>query len=344
MTSSINVATNSNQNGAEQDAEIENTFVTENVVAENIVAESAEMRQLLHSLKQFAQSDAPLLIQGETGTGKDLFAKLCHQWGKRRQQKFIAVNCAGLPAEAAEQEMFGDSTHGNHSTGFFEYANQGTVLLDSINELSLSLQAKLLRFLNDGSYRRVGEEQEHYADVRMICTSQKPLAEYVESGELREDLYHRLNVLSLTIPPLSQHKQDIPHLVDFFLQQISQRLEIAKPEYNQAYLQALLDYSWPGNVRELYNLLYRSSASLGENRFLPQPSFIPKTNNAKSKSANISLQQYDGMNWEQIIGEFETEVLKKFYQIYPSTRKLAQRLGVSHTTIANKLKLYGIGK
>lgn len=306
-----------------------------------IVAHSAEMRRLLQQLKQFAQSDAPLLIQGETGTGKDLFAKLCHQWSKRRAEKFIAVNCAGLPPEAAEQEMFGDSSHGNHSTGFFEYANHGTVLLDSINELSLGLQAKLLRFLSDGSYRRVGEEQEHYADVRVICTSQKPLAEYVKNGELREDLYHRLNVLSLDIPPLRQHKQDIPHLVDFFLAKISQQLNISVPQYDQDYLNALQNHDWRGNVRELYNLLYRTCASLGDQTTLLKPHFTPTPT---SQQSELELSQFDGMDWEQIIGQFERELLQKFYQRYPSTRKLAQRLGVSHTTIANKLKQYGIGK
>lgn len=310
---------------------------------DDVVAHSVEMQQVLQQLKQFAQSDAPLLIQGETGSGKDLLAKLCHQWSKRSCEKFIAVNCAGLPLEAAEQEMFGDNSHGNHSTGFFEYADHGTVLLDSINELSLGLQAKLLRFLNDGSYRRVGEEQEHYADVRVICTSQKPLADYVASGELREDLYHRLNVLSLDIPPLRQHKQDIPYLVMFFLQQISQRLGMGLPQYDQAYLDALHAYDWRGNVRELYNVLYRTCMALGDSKQLPVPNFSAEIKGRKTASTN-DLLAYDGMSWNQIMAEFESELLQKFYQSYPSTRKLAQRLGVSHTTIANKLKLYSIHK
>ncbi|TNG94646.1 transcriptional regulator [Pasteurellaceae bacterium USgator11] len=304
-----------------------------------VVAESVEMQQLLRQLNQFSRSDAPLLIQGETGTGKDLLAKLCHQWSKRHAEKFIAVNCAGLPPEAAEQEMFGDSTHGNSSCGFFEYANNGTVLLDSINELSLSLQAKLLRFLNDGSYRRVGEEQEHSADVRVICTSQKPLAYYVEKGELREDLYHRLNVLSLNIPPLRQHKQDIPHLVAFFLPKICQQLQIAVPNYDNRYLDSLTAYHWPGNIRELYNLLYRSVISMEADQQLPLPDFSGKVN-----SAEWVLSEYEGLSLEQIINQFESGILKQFYNVYPSTRKLANRLGISHTTIANKLKQYGIGK
>ncbi|MGR3808698.1 sigma 54-interacting transcriptional regulator [Pasteurella testudinis] len=315
------------------------TEFSQSELPSEIVAESSEMKQLLRQLKQFARSDAPLLIQGETGSGKDLFAKLCHQWSKRQNEKFIAVNCAGLPPEAAEQEMFGDSTHGNSSTGFFEYADNGTVLLDSINELSLSLQAKLLRFLNDGSYRRVGEEQEHSADVRVICTSQKPLAYYVEKGELREDLYHRLNVLSLNIPPLRQHKQDIPHLVDFFLQKISEQLAIAMPTYDNHYLDSLSAYHWPGNIRELHNLLYRSVISMSEGQTLPLPDF-----SGKVQTAEWALNEYEGLSLEQIINEFEAGVLKQFYNVYPSTRKLANRLGISHTTIANKLKQYGIGK
>ncbi|MBE2894302.1 sigma 54-interacting transcriptional regulator [Spirabiliibacterium falconis] len=304
-----------------------------------IIAQSAVMQGLLTTLETYAQSDAPLLIQGETGTGKDLFAKCCHQLSPRKRHKFIAVNCAGLPPEDAEQEMFGHASGERTSTGFFEYANHGTVLLDSVNELSLGLQAKLLRFVNDGSYRRVGEEREHYADVRVICTSQKPLQYYVEKGELREDLYHRLNVLGLEIPPLRQHIDDIEPLVNYFLPQISQQLGKGDLRYNRTFIQQLERREWAGNVRELYNTLYRCCVNTPDGEQLQltenQPHFA---------SDSITIERFEQMSLDEIIGQYESQVLRTFYQAYPSTRKLATRLGTSHTTIANKLKLYGIKK
>ena len=155
------------------------------------IVQSESMKRAVENAKRFAMFDAPLLIQGETGTGKDLLAKACHYQSLRRDKKFIAVNCAGLPDEDAESEMFGRKVGDSETIGFFEYANEGTVLLDGIAELSLGLQAKLLRFLTDGSFRRVGEEKEHHANVRVICTSQVPLYLLVEQGKVRADLFHR---------------------------------------------------------------------------------------------------------------------------------------------------------
>ncbi|MBE2895619.1 sigma 54-interacting transcriptional regulator [Pasteurellaceae bacterium HPA106] len=316
------------------------TVAVVNTNNDEIIAQSAVMQGLLSTLATYAQSNAPLLIQGETGTGKDLFAKRCHQLSPRRAHKFIAINCAGLPPEDAEQEMFGHASGEYTSIGFFEYANHGTVLLDSVNELSLALQAKLLRFVNDGTYRRVGEEKEHKADVRVICTSQKPLSYYVEKGELREDLYHRLNVLSLEIPPLRTHVEDIEPLVKHFLPQISQQLGKNVPAYDRTFIQQLEAFEWAGNVRELYNALYRSCVNAEPNTLLTLAEIHSKHNNHKT----VDIDDFANMTLEEIIGQYEEQVLQAFYLAYPSTRKLATRLGTSHTTIANKLKLYGIKK
>lgn len=180
------------------------------------VTQSLSMKRAVENAQRFAMFDVPLLIQGETGTGKDLLAKACHFASLRREKKFIAVNCAGLPDEDAESEMFGRKVGDSETIGFFEYANEGTVLLDGIAELSLSLQAKLLRFLTDGSFRRVGEEKEHHANVRVICTSQEPMEKLLEQGKLRSDLFHRLNVLALNVPPLRERVEDIQPLTDGF--------------------------------------------------------------------------------------------------------------------------------
>lgn len=304
-----------------------------------IIANSPIMLELTNKLKKFALFDAPLLIQGETGTGKELFAKICHNISPRQAQKWIAVNCAGLPPAEAETEMFGAVRNGTKSIGFFEYANGGTVLLDNVAELPLALQAKLLRFLHDGYFRRVGEEQEHYADLRIICTSQIPLQYYVEQGKVRSDLFHRLNVLTLTIPPLRQRQEDIPDLTNLFIQQICQQLKLAVPSYDPSFLQYLIHYPWAGNVRELYNALYRA-CSLAEQGQLS----IEGLHLSETDLYSMELEQFANKNLDQIMSDFEALVLRKFYEKYPSTRKLANRLGLSHTAIANKLRQYHIGK
>ena len=303
------------------------------------IVQSESMRSEVENAKRFAMFDAPLLIQGETGTGKDLLAKACHYQSLRRDKKFIAVNCAGLPDEDAESEMFGRKVGDSETIGFFEYANEGTVLLDGIAELSLGLQAKLLRFLTDGSFRRVGEEKEHHANVRVICTSQVPLHLLVEQAKVRADLFHRLNVLTINVPPLRDRMADIEPLAQGFLQEISEELKIAKPTFDKDFLLYLQKYDWKGNVRELYNTLYRACSLVQDNHLT-----IESLNLAPTQSAVISLDEFENKTLDEIIGSYESQVLKLFYAEYPSTRKLAQRLGVSHTAIANKLKQYGIGK
>ena len=303
------------------------------------IVQSESMRSAVENAKRFAMFDAPLLIQGETGTGKDLLAKACHYQSLRRDKKFIAVNCAGLPDEDAESEMFGRKVGDSETIGFFEYANEGTVLLDGIAELSLSLQAKLLRFLTDGSFRRVGEEKEHHANVRVICTSQVPLHLLVEQAKVRADLFHRLNVLTINVPALRDRMADIEPLAQGFLQEISEELKIVKPTFDKDFLLYLQKYDWKGNVRELYNTLYRACSLVQDNHLT-----IESLNLAPTQSAVISLDEFENKTLDEIIGSYESQVLKLFYAEYPSTRKLAQRLGVSHTAIANKLKQYGIGK
>ena len=303
------------------------------------ILQSESMKSAVENAKRFAMFDAPLLIQGETGSGKDLLAKACHYQSLRRDKKFIAVNCAGLPDEDAESEMFGRKVGDSETIGFFEYANEGTVLLDGIAELSLGLQAKLLRFLTDGSFRRVGEEKEHHANVRVICTSQVPLYLLVEQGKVRADLFHRLNVLTINVPALRERMADIEPLAQGFLQEISEELKIAKLSYDKDFLLYLQKYDWKGNVRELYNTLYRACSLIKDNHLTTESLDL-----APPQSAVISLDEFENKTLDEIIGSYEAQVLKLFYAEYPSTRKLAQRLGVSHTAIANKLKQYGIGK
>ena len=196
-----------------------------------------------------------------------------------------------------------------------------------------------MRFLTDGSFRRVGEEKEHHANVRVICTSQVPLHLLVEQAKVRADLFQRLNVLTINVPPLRERMADIESLAQGFLQEISEELKIAKPTFDKDFLLYLQKYDWKGNVRELYNTLYRACSLVQDNHLT-----IESLNLAPTQNAVISLDEFENKTLDEIIGSYEAQVLKLFYAEYPSTRKLAQRLGVSHTAIANKLKQYGIGK
>ncbi len=302
------------------------------------VAQSAAMQQTIANARKFAKLDAPLLIQGETGTGKDLLAQACVMASTRANEKFIAVNCAGLPADDAESEMFGHG--GNEQTqatqGFFEYANGGTVLLDSVAELPLPLQAKLLRFINDGTFRRVGDAAAQYADVRVICTSQIPLQQCVEQGKMREDLFYRLNVLPLNLPNLQSRREDILPLAEQILCELKAPTALSPEVQN-----SLLKHHWAGNVRELYNVLYRATSLAGENSIRVEHLQLPKTSAAPFEAIPTDLSQ---PTLEQMMNEVEANILRYFYAKYPTTRKLASRLGLSHTAVANKLKQYGIVK
>lgn len=306
-----------------------------------IVSKNPRMQDVIEKAKKFALLDVPLLIQGETGTGKDVIAKACHDFSERRDHAFLAVNCAGIPGEDAETEMFGRRNKDGEFIGFFEYADGGTVLLDGVEELPLTLQAKLLRFLSDGTFRRVGEEEERYANVRVICTSQQPLQHYVEQGKMRSDLFHRLNVLSLNLPLLRGRKEDLALLSHQLIQEISEKLGIFPPHFDENVLRYLQEYPWPGNIRELYNALYRACSLCQSHQLrIEDLGLAPQIPHSQDIDQFIT----EGGTLDEMVGRFEAAVLNKFYAKYPSSRKLAARLGVSHTAIANKLRQYGIGK
>ncbi len=237
--------------------------------------------------------------------------------------------------------MFGRRNKDGEFIGFFEYADGGTVLLDGVEELPLTLQAKLLRFLSDGTFRRVGEEEEHYADVRVICTTQQPLQHYVEQGKMRSDLFHRLNVLTLNLPLLRERAEDIEPLTRQFIGEISEKLGIFAPHFDADFLRYLQQYPWFGNIRELYNALYRAVSLAKENHLRIDDLGLEPPMATEQKIDDFVME---GATLEEIVGRFEAAVLAKFYAQYPSSRKLAARLGVSHTAIANKLRQYGIGK
>ena len=308
-------------------------------------SQSLVMQKLIAQAKAFSMQREPLLISGETGTGKDLLANACHQYSSRGDQAFLALNCAAMPDEVVESELYGHAAGAypgaiEGKKGFFEQANGGSVLLDGIDEMSFQMQTKLLRFINDGYFRRVGDDNEVYVDVRIICATKVDLADLVEQGKFRKDLYYRLNVLSLNLPSLQERKDDITQLTHIFVNEYANKQGIIPPTIDDNVIDNLTRYSWPGNVRQLKNILYSALAQLTSPRLTVKDIVLPTPITSQLSWVN----NIENKTLDEITKQFEKEILLKLYDQYPSSRKLAKRLGVSHTAIANKLRDYGIGR
>jgi two-component system response regulator AtoC len=227
-----------------------------------LLSRSSNMREVVDLIKRVADTDVTVLIRGESGTGKELVARALHTASPRRDKMMVKVNCAALPAELLESELFGFERGAftgaiQHNPGKFEFANHGTMFLDEIGEMQPSLQAKLLQVLQDGEFARLGSREEVRVDVRVVAATNRNLEQAVTDGHFREDLFFRLNVVCIVVPPLRQRRDEIPALADFFLRHYSEH-------YNRPYqplaaetLQLFRSYDWPGNVRELENLLKR---------------------------------------------------------------------------------------
>ena len=311
---------------------------------EHLQAESQKMKEVLAQAAKLAMQDAPLLIVGETGTGKELLARACHGASLRSSHPFLALNCAAMPDNVAESELFGyaPGAFGNNTEGkrgVLELASGGTLMLDEIGDMSPHLQTKFLRVLQDGVFRRVGDEQEVRVNVRFICTTQKQLLDLVHEGKFREDLYYRLNVLSLALPPLRERKADIMALAQQFVARFASELQRPKPRFTRNMAEYLTAYRWPGNVRQLRNCLYRAMTLLEGDELGPEHVDLPVAADAMP----LIDEWFEG-GLDEAVKRFESRLLERLYPAFPSTRQLAKRLGVSHTAIANKLREYGIGK
>lgn len=315
-------------------------------------------------VRRFADVDAPVLIGGETGVGKELVARAIHGEGRRHEAPFLALNCAALPETLVESELFGyapgafSGAARDGKLGLLELADGGTVFLDEIGEMSPYVQSKLLRFLADGTFRRVGGKQERRVSVRIVSATHRDLTAACAEKTFREDLLYRLSVLQVDVPPLRLRGGDIPVLIDSVLNSTAARLGRPVPRLTEAARQALCGYGWPGNVRQLQNVLFRAltltDAPLldvgafdlgGETPAVPPaPSAAPPLSGpgVEDPAPPVGLTDSGPADWDSAQAAFERDLLARLWPQYPSTRRLAERLKVSHTTIAQKLRTYGL--
>lgn len=295
------------------------------------------MQQLFSRINRVSNSNATVLISGESGTGKELAARALHQLSGRSKAAFIAINCGAIPEQLAEAELFGSEKGAftgatSSKAGKFEAANGGTVFLDEVAELPLALQAKLLRLLQEGKVTRLGSHQEVQLDIRLIAASHQDLTLAVQQGRFREDLFYRLNVVPVHMPPLRERREDIPRLIQHFLQLNQQRYQLPAVQLSKAALKQLMDYHWPGNVRELANCIERFTL-LGDEQELQQALAAPVS------AGGFRLPQ-QGLNWQQ----HEQDCLRQALQLAQGNKaQAAKLLQLPYKTLLYRLEKYQLG-
>ena len=310
-----------------------------------LVGPSKKMQEIFHLIEMVAPSTASVLITGASGTGKELVARTVHDLSPRRNKPFVPINCAAIPETLIESEIFGHEKGAftgalERRTGCFELAEGGTLLLDEIGEMPVATQAKLLRVLEDRKLRRLGSKVETTVDVRVLAATNKVPEEAVARGELRNDLYYRLNVFNIHMPPLREHKEDVPELVERLLGEMSEKHGRKVAVVSEAVLNLFHNYSWPGNVRELRNTLERAvivcDGAVIETRHLP-PGFGQTT-------VRTSPEDPDAVRLGVGTTVEEAErllILKTLAATSNNKTRAAEILGISLKTLHNKLKEYG---
>jgi len=309
-----------------------------------LVGESAAMRAVVSLVREIADVDSSVLITGESGTGKELVARMIHRLSRRSEQPFVPINAAAIPKELMESEIFGHEKGaftGAAGTrqGCFELADGGTLLLDEIAEMSLELQPKLLRVLEDGRVRRLGGKHELQFDVRVLAATNRPPRQAIEEGSLREDLYYRLNVFSVELPPLRERSGDLPRLVAHFVRVFADKHGCAIAGVSDEATAILERYHWPGNVRELRNATERAVVLAREGWIEPDhlpPSIRDPESPAESPDRIILTPGTPIADAERQL------ILKTLEQTGHNKAEAARRLGIDVKTMRNKLKSYGL--
>jgi TyrR family helix-turn-helix protein len=310
----------------------------------DIIANSPSMYNVIQLTGRLSDVDSTVLITGESGVGKGVIAKLLHENGRRREFPFVKVNCGAIPENLIESELFGyesgafTGSKKDGKKGLFETADKGTIFLDEISELPLNLQVKLLQVIQEREITRVGGVESIPINVRIISATNKDLMDLVHEGKFREDLYYRLNVVPISIPPLRERPEDIIPMIRIFMNQNNKKMKEHK-EIDSRAIAILMKYSWPGNVRELQNIIERLIITTKGTTIHPEnlPSFILETANSL-ESTDLTA----GKTLKDALDNAEKEILKKALEKYKTTRAMAKALGVSQPTIVRKLQKFHI--
>lgn len=331
--------------------ELENAYLKEEVSEARafgeIVGQSPALRSIIQQIELVAPTDASVLILGESGTGKELVAQEIHRRSQRRDRALVRVNCASVPRELYESEFFGHAKGAftgavRDRAGRFELAHGGTLLLDEVGEIPLELQSKLLRVLQEGTYERVGEERTREVDVRVIAATNRDLKAEVDAGRFRQDLFYRLNVFPIEVPPLRKRKEDIPLLANLFLERAASRFKRPCKALSQGHLLALQAYDWPGNVRELLNVIERAiiTSRAGVVRLdLPTAQSGKRYQSDPAKSAVVTDAEMKRRDRENLLAALE----QTDWRVH-GPEGAAEILGMRPTTLASRIKRMGLSR
>jgi PAS domain S-box-containing protein len=310
----------------------------------DIISKNHLMHDLFNILPNIAESESTVLVQGASGTGKELFAKAIHNLSQRKAKPFIKVNCGALPDTLLESELFGYvkgafTDAKKDKPGRFALANGGTIFLDEVGDMSPSLQVKLLRVLQEKEYEPLGATDPRRTDVRIIAATNKDLSTLVKEAKFRDDLYYRLNVVKIDLPPLSQRREDIPILIDAFIQKFNAKMGKQITGVSDQTLRLLLNYDYPGNVRELENIIEHAFVLCGGNRI--DLDCLPKELTLKQKKTDLSVSL--SLKEEYPLGKAEAEIVIRTLEKNGGSRvKAAEELGISRATLWRKIKRYGL--
>ena len=310
------------------------------------------MRRIKEIIDQVANTDVTVLIQGESGVGKEVVARSIHLNSFRREKPFVKVNCAALPQELLESELFGYEKGAftgayRQKPGKFELANEGTIFLDEISEMSLSLQGKLLQVLQDREFSRLGGKKDIRVNVRVLIATNKKVEEAVKNGQFREDLYYRLNVVNITIPPLRERREEIPILIEYFLDKFSKKYQKKINPLSDKMLRVYSQYQWPGNVRELENMIQRFVVLGDEKPIFEELSHLAKQDTSSEEPIRASKKTWPSLRkvHHEAALKAESELIAKALEMTNWNRKKAANLlNISYKTLLNKIKECGLGK
>ncbi|HIU00312.1 MAG TPA: sigma 54-interacting transcriptional regulator, partial [Candidatus Copromorpha excrementavium] len=315
--------------------------------SESIIYKSKKMQDLVDRAKKCSENDVPVLITGPSGSGKEMIASLIHRESGRKNEKFIKINCAAIPENLLESELFGYEKGAftgalkDGKRGILEECSGGTILLDEIGEMSLSVQAKLLRVLQENKIRRIGSSEEKEVDVRILAATNVNLKEKIKQKSFRADLYYRLNVIELKVPGLKERIEDIPLLIYYFMQIFNEKYKKDK-KLDRESVKYLCGIEYPGNVRELKNTVERLIIqSDDKNISLEEVLDIMDVDETHYyKGSRVDLDLYKGKGLKEIMADYEKNVLKEFFMEYRNSSQVAKRLKVDRTTISRKRKEY----